>query len=539
MCQQGSICGHLHNVGIALQIGHKGGFVDAGSCMVPLAAVVVTGILSGKHLRSLAVVVVIAVHVVEEPLDGAVEMFVHEIGSQVGHRLPSVLKVLPVRARATGAHDFYLGIGRTNLFHKELQTVEVEPAPLLVAHSDILEVERFGMPHLGTHFTPLGIGRPVGKLDKVQAVLDIRVQSRRISGHVRPLLLPVLVLAGHAHIQHRQWLGTNLLAQLEQLVESHAIALEIVGETTLGEAVAPAVDVGGTVFHGSQRLLPVITGVERGTLHDTSAREAEHTGTHVVQGLYNVTAQTVPVALPRLHGEKAHMLHITHPRTRASVLVVQQHTQPCLAQGPGAPDYGFILFPFAALHLYPGLGKLLVFLHGRWVDQLHLQHLWLAFGNACPHAESVVLTLLHTDAEKALVLQTRQLFHMPRGTETHILGVTGKGAIIPHLQPAQGVPSHQGIGRILERAVLHHLGIHASVGSKIDILIEDAIHGGRYGCSLPCGLNGYHILLCCSHTDGSGHPQQHHQKRSFHKAAFSEITYILGVKLLKIGKTRK
>ena len=45
--------------------------------------------------------------------------------------------------------------------------------PLLIAHTEVFQVEGRGMAHLGTHLTPLGVHRTVGKLHEVEGILDI------------------------------------------------------------------------------------------------------------------------------------------------------------------------------------------------------------------------------------------------------------------------------------------------------------------------------------------------------------------------------
>ena len=61
------------------------------------------------------------------------------------------------------------------------------------------------------------------------------------------------------------------------------------------ERVVPAVLVEWTVLYLSYRVLPLITGADIRTFHDTSARESEDTRMKILQVVYEVTTQSVPV----------------------------------------------------------------------------------------------------------------------------------------------------------------------------------------------------------------------------------------------------
>ena len=70
--------GHVHDVGIALQVGHEGSLQKRRIVMVPLVVVLaVTGVFAGKDFRSLAVIALIAQSMTEEPVFVTVEVLVN------------------------------------------------------------------------------------------------------------------------------------------------------------------------------------------------------------------------------------------------------------------------------------------------------------------------------------------------------------------------------------------------------------------------------------------------------------------------------
>ena len=88
----------------------------------------------------------------------------------------------------------------------------------------------------------------------------------------------ILELTSQTAAQHRKCLGTEILAQLEELKESQAIALIIVGQIAIREGILPTVLIQGAVLNGSYRILPVIAGIQIRTLYNTSTRKAENAG---------------------------------------------------------------------------------------------------------------------------------------------------------------------------------------------------------------------------------------------------------------------
>ena len=111
------------------------------------------------------------------------------------------------------------------------------------------------------------------------------------------ILIIVLILASQTYRENWQWLSTNLLRKEEVLVEAQAQRLIVVREKAMWEGISPAVLVQRTVLWSTHRILPLIAGIEVGSLYDTSARETEDAWLQVSQILYEVGTETIPVVL--------------------------------------------------------------------------------------------------------------------------------------------------------------------------------------------------------------------------------------------------
>ena len=155
--------------------------------------------------------------------------------------------------------------------------------------------------------------------------------------------------------------------------------------------------------------------------------------------------------------------------------------------------------------------KLLFLLHRTDIHQLYA-NLRMSLWSLGPHGEAVVGTLFDSDAEESLVHQSCTTLLMVGCTEHHIVGTALKGPVIPHLDTSEDRPPHQ-VLRKLKRAVFHQLAVESAVGSIVDILEKDAIHGFLYLCSHLLGIHVHHVLGFCRHD---GHCQQGEYCASFH-----------------------
>ena len=118
----------------------------------------------------------------------------------------------------------------------------------------------------------------------------------------------VLELARQSDAQHGQRFGTDVLAELEELVEAQSVRLVVVRIVAEVEGVFPAVLVQRTVLHRTDGVLPLVARVERGALDDAAAREAEHAGVQVFQRLGQVLAHAVLTLLIGIDREEGDML---------------------------------------------------------------------------------------------------------------------------------------------------------------------------------------------------------------------------------------
>ena len=270
MGKQRSIGCHIDDIGIALEICHESSLKDAGLVVVPLLALAVTSVLTSKHLRTLAVVALVAqtttlVAVLglcfwstQEPCLWTVEVLIDEVGLLLRHSSPALVEHLTLRVGTTGTDNLDIGILGANGCHKRLQTLVIKIVPLFVADADILHVEGLGVSHLSANLTPLRVCRTVGELNQIEAVLDIGLQL--VVWYVGILCLPVLELAGHTDIEYGQWLSTDILRELEELKEAEAVALEIIRVETVGEGVFPTILVEWAVLYWSNGVFPLVAG---------------------------------------------------------------------------------------------------------------------------------------------------------------------------------------------------------------------------------------------------------------------------------------
>ena len=341
--------------------------------MVPLVLVLaVAGIFAGEDLRALAVVGVVAhgaaVAVLalalgrgQEPVLVAIEVLVDEVGLQAAHGLPSLLKHLALAVGAAGAHDLNIRILGADGLHEDLQTVVVEVVPLLVADADELQVEGCGVAHLGALLAPFRVDVAIGKLDEVEAVLDVGVELVHRGVGVGS----VLELAGQSDAQHGQRLGADVLREEEELIEAESVRLVVVCEVAIVERVLPAVAVGGSVLDRADGVLPLVAGVERGALDDAAAGEAEDAGVDVLESLGQVAAQAVLAALIRVDGEERDVLQTD------LVGAGEEDAQLGLRLGAGRLQDDFILLPVCGRDVELLLDELLALLHRAGVDELH------------------------------------------------------------------------------------------------------------------------------------------------------------------------
>ena len=522
MGEEGSVGSHVHNVGIALDASHEGSLVEgAFEHVLTLGAGQrglgdVAGILASKHLRALAVVLVVAADVLHEPLLVAVVVLVDEVGLQACHLVPAIgelLATLVVGLRTGGAYNLDLRILGTDSLHEVLEALGIERSPLLVAHADELQVEGGGVAHVGTQFTPLRIGSAVAELDEVEAVVDVGLQVGGSHMHAGGILVVVLILAGQSDVEDGQRLGTDVLRQAEQLVEAHAVGLEVVGEEAVGEGVVPAVLIQRTVLNRSHGVLPLVARGEVGALYDAAAGEAEHAGMQVLQVLNEVGTEA---SLPGVGGEERHVVEVD------ALLAFQIDAHEALGIGLRGSDLGGVFLPILTGNVDGLLGHHLVVAAHEFDANLG----GAGAVGAGIDGELIAQVLLQTHAEVAVVLQSGELLAVAVVLQHGVVGIAVEGGVglserdvaehVPALQAAAlALAAGRDVQRSLEGAILHELGIKAAVGTEVDVLEEDAVHRGLYG-SPRLGVE--HQLALCVRRSKRGKRHHCHCKNlcSFH-----------------------
>ena len=60
------------------------------------------------------------------------------------------------------------------------------------------------------------------------------------------------------------------------------------------------------------------------------------------------------------------------------------------------------------------------------------------------------------------------------------MGITLKESVVLNVDLSVSAPAHQVLGK-LERAVLNHFSIQATIGGIVDVFEEDTIHRRLYG----------------------------------------------------------
>ena len=287
--------------------------------MVPFLALTVASIFTSEYGWTLAVIIVVTMAVAKEPCLVAVVVLVIEIDLELLHAWLQEVEVPAFGVRAGGADEFEVGISSTKGVTEEFQAggegrivaaMSLIVVPLLVANTQIVEVEGFGMSHFGANLAPLGVDITIGKLYKVESILDVRLQVLEGNVYLGLVLDLILELASQTAADDRKRLATEVLAKLEELEEAKAIGLVVVGIKTIGEGVLPTVLVDGAILDGTYRVLPLVALLKVGALDDTATWETEYAGLEVAKCLSKILAHAILAPLPGILGEHRDVLEV-------------------------------------------------------------------------------------------------------------------------------------------------------------------------------------------------------------------------------------
>ena len=246
------------------------------------------------------------------------------------------------------------------------------------------------MSHIGTHLSPLGSNRAVGKFNQVECILYVRIEFIHRNYFV------AFVLAGEPAADYRKRFCTEVFAQQEVFEVTKSQSLEIVREGFMFEGVVPAVFIQRAVFNRTYGILPLVTGFKTVTLDDTTTGETEYARVKVIKGLCEVGTQTILTSFPSIHREQGDMIHIHRTTcfeedTQAGMSICERRFQHRRQLLPViAADFDFFLQQILCIG----------------VDELDGELHRLRIRRAGINGETVFFALLHTDAAVTFIIQS-------------------------------------------------------------------------------------------------------------------------------------
>ena len=275
------------------------------------------------------------------------------------------------------------------------------------------------------------------------------------------------------------------------------------------EGISPAVLVQRTIFWSTHRVLPLITGIEISSLYDTSTRETEDARLQVGKILHEIGTETVPVVF----WEERDMIEIYALRTFFQIYA-HQSLGIGLRRGQGSCK----LLPLVVGDVDDLLGNHIIL----GIDEFYTNLALLAIDEmqTAIYGEIVLHILLQTHTEEAAVLQTGLLLTGTGTLERYIMRVAVEGRLhVIEGYVAECIPTHQALWK-LERTVFHHLCIETAIGTEVDILKEDTIHGRLDFYSRLVCLN--HKLMLCESSE-----RRHRHQHCCENFCFSHIALLL------------
>ena len=302
--QQRRVGRELHQVAVALQTGHVRGLGQAVPPGVPAR-----GVLAEEHVRTLAVVGVVALGVGQEPARVVVVVLVDQVHVLLTGEVPEGVEPGAGVVRTRVGDDLHVRVGGRDRVPERREVGLERGGVLLVAEPDVRQLERLGVTERGALGAPGGGHVARRELDEVERVLHPAGDLRRV-GHLRDRA-PAAVGADR---QHGQRDGPEVLGQLHVLQVADAVGL----------VVAPEVPVGGPLLDRPDGLLPLVgaapvgvpgllVGAERADVGDAAAGEAQEGRVERGDLLREVLAQhgrAVHRSDPRVLREQGHLVEV-------------------------------------------------------------------------------------------------------------------------------------------------------------------------------------------------------------------------------------
>ena len=213
---------------------------------------------------------------------------------------------------------------------------------------------------------------------------------------------------------------------------------------------------------------------------------------YVGESLSQVAAHTVLAVLECVDWEETYVFQVNR------VCTCEIDAEVCLVEGAWRLYHHLILLPVSRLHLEFVLRKLLFLLHGVLVDELHTDCRCTLWGS-CPNGEAIFLALHNSDAEVTLVLESSAALLVSWVAKGHIVWTTLERSVVLQLYLAEDLPTHE-VLRELKRSVFYQLTIQTTIGSIVDVLKEESIHGVLNRGSHLFGVDVHDICLgTCRH----------------------------------------
>src|SRR6185437_5082721 len=114
MGEQGGIGSHLDYVGIAFEAGHERGFRHGALPGIAIGRrhgmIALGGVFAGEDLGSVAVIVIVAANILQEPFRIAVVVFVEDIGVQAAEGIVEEVESIAIGVRAGAVDETDIGI---------------------------------------------------------------------------------------------------------------------------------------------------------------------------------------------------------------------------------------------------------------------------------------------------------------------------------------------------------------------------------------------------------------------------------------------
>ena len=346
------------------------------------------------------------------------------------------VSVARVRARPCCTHDDNLGMGLAHAFINIFEALdELWRDALLIAQTQVFQVEWLRMSGLGTHTAPFGGHVAIGPFYQVECLgypFVHLVHRHAVLGLVFHSPATIGALATHSAGEDGEGLHAQVFAELEILKVAQAHRL----------VISPGVLQAAALLLRSHSGLPTV-GVPCSvatTMHHTSTGEAHELGMEGGKGLGQVFAQAM--AFVGVVGHQRY--HVDVHRACGE----REYLEGTILHVAPSGELGLVFLPVTGIHVDSGVGyELGVFAPTLWLDKGYPHLLGSALDIAQECREVILCTRLQRDAVESVVLNAIAspagiVVIVPHALNiyTHVGGVVGMdGTVGAGLQMAKRV----------------------------------------------------------------------------------------------------